>query len=473
MVTSSVLTLAAGIPYLRDIWIGKTKPRVVTWLVWTALNLLATAASLSDHQYASVVLTLSESVETMAVVVVGLMKAGSFEIAPFDFVCLLGAALGLILWRTLDSPSLAILATIAVDIVGSLPTFKHMWQSPREETRITYLLSTFSGLAALAAATSVRITEIAVPLDILLMNALFVVVIIWRKNLVVSPATFPGEPGIASPMSAAPASKPLAAPTGLVAPSPAQLPNLTWQKVPGAGGYKVYRDLVLISEVSVETFSDTTVTAGSHRYHVTARTADLESAPSDDVAVIVDRIPPTLTCTVDSRPNGSGWHNRPVTVTFIAEDQAVGIASCSPPVTITKDGADQEVVGHAMNFAGDSATLRVKVNIDQTPPDMGDPVWELNPITPDQPAILLVRVVDHLSGVAAGELLSSRDTSPGQGTPLEYSGGQLRAKLTADFHPGEYTFWIRSRDAAGNWSSPVAAKLTVLAGSNAASLKTA
>ena len=475
MILSSVLTLAAVVPYLRDVWIGKSKPRVVTWLVWTALNLLATAASFSDHQYASVVLTLSESVETMAVVVVGLMRAGSFEIAPFDIVCLIGAAAGLLLWRTLDSPSLAVLATIAVDVVGSLPTIKHMWQLPREETWITYLLSSLSGLAALGAATSIRITEIGAPLDILLMNALFVVIISWRREtMVVSPATFPGETGVAPPLPAGPLPTGLLpAPTGLVAPSPTQVPNLSWQKVPGATGYNVYRDAALITQTSAESFSDTTVTAGSHTYYVTAQTAGRQSAPSGDVAVVVDRIPPTLTCTVDNEPNSSGWHNRPVTVTFIAEDAAVGIASCSPPVSITKDGVDQEVVGHAMNFAGDAATLRVKVNLDQTPPDLGDPVWDTNPITPDQAALLSVPAVDHLSGVVAGEMLGSKDTPLGKGTPLEFSGGTLRAKLTANFHPGEYTFWVRARDAAGNWSEPVAAKLMVVAESNAASLTTA
>ena len=47
IILSSVLTGVAALPYLRDVLQGKTKPRVVTWLVWTVLSGIAAAASFS------------------------------------------------------------------------------------------------------------------------------------------------------------------------------------------------------------------------------------------------------------------------------------------------------------------------------------------------------------------------------------------------------------------------------------------
>ncbi len=78
--------------------------------------------------------------------------------------------------------------------------------------------------------------------------------------------------------------------------------------------------------------------------------------------------PPKITATVSPAPNASGWNNSNVTVTFTCTDSISGIKTCTSPVTVTTEGANQVVQGTATNNGGVSATTSVKVSIDKTPP---------------------------------------------------------------------------------------------------------
>lgn len=182
IVLSSMITILATVPYILDVLKRKTKPRVVSWFTWTILTGISAAASLTDHQYAAGVLSLSASVECMAVVLLGL-KYGDKEFAAFDIYCQISAIAGLILWFIFNSPAIAVIASIIVDLIGSLPTLKHAWEKPAEETWITFALSSLGASFASFAATSTRITALANPIYIIAINATFTVVLLIRHKI--------------------------------------------------------------------------------------------------------------------------------------------------------------------------------------------------------------------------------------------------------------------------------------------------
>ncbi len=63
-----------------------------------------------------------------------------------------------------------------------------------------------------------------------------------------------------------------------------------------------------------------------------------------------------------------GGNNTAVTVTFTCSDPVSGIRSCSAPIAVTTQGANQSVQGTAVNNAGEQTTTSVTVNIDETVP---------------------------------------------------------------------------------------------------------
>src|SRR5436190_23007877 len=93
IVISSILAIVNILPYLRDVYRRKTKPRIVSWFNWSLLTGIGCAASFSDHQYASGILLFLASVETLMVVILG-YKYGDRRIEIFDIDCQLAAIVG-------------------------------------------------------------------------------------------------------------------------------------------------------------------------------------------------------------------------------------------------------------------------------------------------------------------------------------------------------------------------------------------
>lgn len=121
------------------------------------------------------------TVETLTIVVLGL-RFGDRKLERFDIICQVGAVVGLVLWLVFDSPAVAVLATVIIDLIGALPTLKHAWKKPHEETALTFFMAGLGGLCTSLAAGSWKITAIAYPLYITLCNVALVAIILSRNR---------------------------------------------------------------------------------------------------------------------------------------------------------------------------------------------------------------------------------------------------------------------------------------------------
>jgi len=169
IVLSSILTITSVVPYIIEIIKGTTKPRVVSWLTWSVLTGIACVASFSDGQIPSGVLMLAATLETALVVVLGL-KHGDRKFERLDVYCLSGALFGLLLWFIFSSPAIAVLAAVGIDLIGAIPTLKHSWQKPYEETWSAFALAALGGGITVLIAGSWAPTAVAYPLYILVIN---------------------------------------------------------------------------------------------------------------------------------------------------------------------------------------------------------------------------------------------------------------------------------------------------------------
>lgn len=182
IVISSIVTIVSLVPYVIETLQGKAKPRVVSWFTWSVLAGIGCAAALADRQYPSAILMALAAVETFVVVILGL-RLGDRKLELFDIVCLLGAVTGLVLWQVFDSPTIAVIAVVVIDFIGSLPTLKHSWEKPHEETALAFFLAGIGGLCTfLAAGGSWKVTAVAYPLYIAIINAILVTTILGRSK---------------------------------------------------------------------------------------------------------------------------------------------------------------------------------------------------------------------------------------------------------------------------------------------------
>jgi hypothetical protein len=124
---------------------------------------------------------LAATVETALVVVLGL-KHGDRKFEKLDIYCLAGAMLGLVLWLVFNSPSIAVIAVVTIDLLGAIPTIKHSWDKPHEETWVAYALSGLGGGITLLLADRWQATAVVYPLYILLINFVLVAIILLSPH---------------------------------------------------------------------------------------------------------------------------------------------------------------------------------------------------------------------------------------------------------------------------------------------------
>ncbi|TMF86346.1 MAG: Neogenin, partial [Chloroflexi bacterium] len=161
--------------------------------------------------------------------------------------------------------------------------------------------------------------------------------------------------------------------------------------------------------------------AGNEEVHHTAR-------------IEVDQTPPTIGYSLDELPNGAGWLNHDVKVTFTCGDATSGIASCPDPQTVSVEAAGEVATGTALDNAGNKASVSVTINLDKTPPTIS--------AAPDRPAnahgwyrddvTVGFTCGDTLSGIAscpAAQTLSQGAAQTAAGTALDVAGNQASTSL--------------------------------------------
>jgi hypothetical protein len=181
LLIGSLLTVVAVVPYLIATIKRKTKPRIVTWFVWMTLTGISCAAAFVDGQLPTAIFLLCASIGTMSVVIFG-WKFGSKKFSKLDAICLLGAIIGILFWIIFNSPAIAVLATIAVDFIGGIPTQIHSWTRPNEETLSQFILAFIAAVCVFVTISDWKITAIAYPLYLVVMNFEYSLMIALRRK---------------------------------------------------------------------------------------------------------------------------------------------------------------------------------------------------------------------------------------------------------------------------------------------------
>jgi len=182
---------------------------------------------------------------------------------------------------------------------------------------------------------------------------------------------------------------------------------------------------------------------------------DQGSASGSASVFLLDNTPPTIAATVSPVPNEAGWNNTlPVTVTFECSDSASGIASCTPPVTLTSETPGQVVSGTAADNAGNVAAGSVTVRIDATSPTITIDDPSLGTGLPLPAAAITGTVGDPLSGPAEVRVTFTNLLTMSEQSRLATITGSIWSVPTAGLPAGPTSVTATATDVADNTSSP-------------------
>ena len=77
---------------------------------------------------------------------------------------------------------MALIAAITVDFIGAIPTIRHSYKKPNEETAAVFLISGVGAVFALLAVEKYNLHSLIFPIYILLANVLLVLLITTRRK---------------------------------------------------------------------------------------------------------------------------------------------------------------------------------------------------------------------------------------------------------------------------------------------------
>jgi len=181
LLASSIIIALSFLPYLIKTITKEVKPRVATWLTWSVVTGVGTAAALSAHAYSSAVVTGASTLVTISVLIFAL-RNGDRDYGWIDGISQAISLIGLVIWQLSNDPAWAIAFAVLADFFGAVPTYYHAWIAPNEEAWHSFMVFSFGCLLSLVAIKHFDFISSAFPIYLTLNSFAISLVIILRQK---------------------------------------------------------------------------------------------------------------------------------------------------------------------------------------------------------------------------------------------------------------------------------------------------
>jgi hypothetical protein len=161
------------------------------------------------------------------------------------------------------------------------------------------------------------------------------------------------------------------------------------------------------------------------------------------VTIRLDKTAPSVVARADRPPDGGGFYNHPLTVSWPATDPTSGVASCAPASAYAgPDATGVSLSGTCRDVAGNvSAPVAFVLNYDSSPPAVANLTASIGKKT--------ANVAWEVSGASTVVLVRASARAPSRQRVVYQGAGNafLDRGLTTGRH---YTYLVRAIDQAGN-----------------------
>ncbi len=173
-----------GVTFLiRDILKGKTKPNLVSWILWALAPLIGTFLQLKAGAGLSVIPVFFAGFFPVIIIVVALLKHnGYWKITAFDIFCGVFSFLALILWVLTHNTGLSVIFAILSDGLAGVPTLIKSWKFPETETFVGYLPGVLNNIVGLLIIKNWIFSIYSFGIYLIIMN-LTLMIFISRKKI--------------------------------------------------------------------------------------------------------------------------------------------------------------------------------------------------------------------------------------------------------------------------------------------------
>lgn len=161
---SALLSAYAFFPYIRDTWSGRTQPQRASWLIWSVLGSIAFASLVHEGASTSLWFAGVQVGGTIMVFLLSIRTGAGQYLKRTDYLVLVAAALGLVLWYVTDTAAYALAITISISLLGGVCTVVQAYRNPDCETMSSWALFFASACFALVSVQGIDLLLLAYPL---------------------------------------------------------------------------------------------------------------------------------------------------------------------------------------------------------------------------------------------------------------------------------------------------------------------
>jgi hypothetical protein len=184
-IIAGLLAFCAIPIYVIDILRGNTKPSKVTWWMLALLNIAITASYFASGARDTIWIPFAYAVGYIFVALLSI-KYGEGTWERTDFICLVGALIGIAAWWFFQSAYVALAILIVADFLALAPTIKKAYLRPQTESKLAWGIAVFASALNLLALENWSLHLSLYPIYIFITNALVFIFIIsvFRKHQV-------------------------------------------------------------------------------------------------------------------------------------------------------------------------------------------------------------------------------------------------------------------------------------------------
>jgi hypothetical protein len=176
-----VLAFVSYVPYVSDIFKGKTKPHAISWGIWTVLLGIYFVAAFQDGGGAGTWQLGMTMVLCTGIFLLSLWR-GEKHIYRSDWLCLAGALFAGGLWWITDDPLLSIVLITFIDVAAFIPTLRKSIDKPHQETLSTQWIGVGKHGFSLLAMEKYSVVTTLYPFVIFLMSVFFGCMLMIRRR---------------------------------------------------------------------------------------------------------------------------------------------------------------------------------------------------------------------------------------------------------------------------------------------------
>lgn len=177
---SGVLFFVAFLPYIWAIVNRETVPSTVSWAIWASVDTLALLAMRKEKAPRG---QLTGAVFGAWTVTGLALVFGKPAMGGIEWVSIIGAVAGIILWQKTGNAVTAIVCSQLAVFIGAFPTFANGYHNPSQENPLAWSVWFVSCICALFAIKKWNLAEALQPLTFTTIETVMVILVAIRPHL--------------------------------------------------------------------------------------------------------------------------------------------------------------------------------------------------------------------------------------------------------------------------------------------------